>query len=1116
MMLSMLAVHIAQAAPPERPNVILILCDDLGVNDIGAYTYPSTASPYPASGPAPVNNSGFNPLLPANWAWNTSTQSSRTPNIDQLGAEGIRLTSFYAASPVCSPSRAAVMTGSYPKRVDINRVYFPDSARGLHPDEITLPELLKLRGYATGMVGKWHLGDRKDFLPTRHGFDRYVGLLYSNDMWVGNYRSQGWADMNLMDQDSPSAPVTTATGGVITNPVDTFAEQSYLLEALTEAALGFIDQQHTANKPFFLYVAPHVPHTPCIPHPDFAGGSGLGTYADVVIELDHRIGQLMQKLKELNIENETLVIFTSDNGPWVTRYQSQTDESGTLKSLLPENTAGSAYPFRGYKHETWEGGQRIPFFAKFPGVIPSGSSTDQVAAHFDLYTTIAAWAGAPLPADGRVMDGQDLRPLLTSPTTATSPHDFFVYYDSGVNTPQGILDDGWKLRLGKLYNLSTDLQESVDVDNTTVEATLDGKMNTFHSALLNKARDEGAQKTLSIELDTNTVMVPENGTATVRIRLSSPATTTVTLSRKLGDTDLTADPTTLPFTTTNWNQWQTVTFSGAPDVDEENGGALFRASSPSTNLRELFILEQDANQPAVIRTETDGSTEVTEGGATDQYELALSVSPTDTVYVNLQPGAQLIANGTATSSTLEFTPVNWMTPQTVTVSATDDFVLEGPHSDLLSHTVQSNDIRYQGFYLSDLQVAITDNEPGTDAPNQPGVANDLVLWLRDPETHYTSGTWNDASGHGHHVSDLTVDATYGSHSSRVTLNPSTGLFAGQSVAAVQIGDNGLMASPDLLEEASGFTDLTLLALYQASVLDGETRPVGIGSSTVNGPGANRFYLATDASLRFDDGNNTGTASHHPTRLILRASRLSNSTVTDWIHSGSGWVQNIASTSSNSSGGLSVTSSERLYLGELASPAGNDRSTSVNQYVQILVYRSALSDAQIQAIGTWMMAHPDGLDTTDTSPAANWRRHFFASPDNSGPAADDQDYDADGESNVYERASGDDPTLSSTAPRPKAVIVEVEGIPYPGIRYTRLRQGASTIPGEYLSQGIRYDTRWGHSLEPPDWSTVHAGWVLHGVPIPSADGLTETVTLYRTQALPVGQSYFQKLDVEPVP
>jgi len=605
MILSLWMVCLVHAAPPERPNILLILCDDLGLNDVGAYTYPSTASPYPSSGPAPVNNSVFTPLIPANWAWNAATQTSRTPNIDQLGTEGIRLTSFYAASPVCSPSRAAVLTGSYPKRVDINRVYYPGAGKGLHPDEVTLAELLKIRGYATGMAGKWHLGDHRDFLPTRHGFDRYIGLLYSNDMWVGNYRTRGWADLNLMDQEVPSAPVSTATGGTITNPVDTLTEQSYLLEVITEASLTFIEQQHTAGKPFFLYYAPHAPHTPCVPHPDFAGNSGLGTYADVVLELDHRIGQLMQKLKDLDIENETLVIFTSDNGPWVTRYGSQTDESGTLKRLLPENTAGSAYPFRGYKHETWEGGQRVPFFAKFPGVIPAASTSDGVAAHFDLFTTIAAWAGAPLPTDGRILDGQDLRPLLTNPSTTSSPHDFFVYYDSNVDSPHGILDNGWKLRQGKLYHLNTDLQESTAVDNEAVQTALEGKLNRFHTALLSHDRTQGKAQTVSIEVENPTVVVPENGTGALRIRLSGSATTTVTLSRKLGDTDLTVDPTTLTFTPSNWNKWQTVTFSAAPDADDENGGALFRATAPSMNLRELFILEQDASQPSALRTESN-------------------------------------------------------------------------------------------------------------------------------------------------------------------------------------------------------------------------------------------------------------------------------------------------------------------------------------------------------------------------------------------------------------------------------------------------------------------------------------------------------------------------------
>lgn len=270
----------------------------------------------------------------------------------------------------------------------------------------------------------------------------------------------------------------------------------------------------------------------------------------------------------------------------------------------------------------------MPFLARYPGLIPAGQETDEVAAHFDLYTTIAAWAGVSTPADGRVIDGLDVRPVLTS--GAASPHDFFAYYDSNNSNPQAIRDDDWKLRLGKLYDLPVDIQESIDVNNPTVESILGGKLSAFDSSLKSNSRSTASSKSVSIELSTNTATVPVNGTATIDVRLSGPANTTVQIAYFMGDTDFSLQSASLlVFTTGNWNSWQTVSFTCADDADPATDGALFRATSSATNLREIFLLEGSAAPPTpgYVLQQSDGTTEVIEGGSGDSIFLSLTSQP---------------------------------------------------------------------------------------------------------------------------------------------------------------------------------------------------------------------------------------------------------------------------------------------------------------------------------------------------------------------------------------------------------------------------------------------------------------------------------------------------------
>lgn len=423
------------AAPAPKPNVIVIFTDDQGYGDLGCYGSPNI----------------------------------ETPNIDRLASEGIRFTSFYAAL-FCAPSRAQLLTGSYAARVGHARNPAPNAAFGLHPAEITVAELLKGAGYATMCIGKWHLGDAPEFLPTRQGFDQYFGLPFSNDMWryhpnmpprenedalmkatreraaytgyagQGNYYRPGAGFPNDL-------PLMRGEKVIETNP-----DQRQLTTRYTEAALQFIEAQR--EKPFFLYLAHNMPHVPLFVSEKFAGKSARGLYGDVMMEIDWSVGQITAKLRELGLDERTLVIYTSDNGPW----------------LGYGIDGGSAGPLREGKGTTWEGGMRVPAIFRWPGKIPAGGRTDAIAANFDLLPTVARFAGATPPAE-RKIDGRDLGPLLTG-QTPRGPHEFFHYTGGSMEgrvNYRGIRDARWKLVVeagedGKLaptelYDLGADISE---------------------------------------------------------------------------------------------------------------------------------------------------------------------------------------------------------------------------------------------------------------------------------------------------------------------------------------------------------------------------------------------------------------------------------------------------------------------------------------------------------------------------------------------------------------------------------------------------------------------------------------------------------------------------------
>jgi len=354
-----LAVSLAAfAAAADKPNIVILFADDLGYGDLGCFGHPTI----------------------------------RTPNLDRMAAEGQKWTQFYAAASVCTPSRAALMTGRLPIRSGMcgkRRVLFPDSVGGLPAEEITLAEALKKQGYATACVGKWHLGHLPPYLPTRNGFDQYFGIPYSNDMKM-------WDDRTKM------APLMRDE-----EVIEVPADQTTLTKRYTAEALQFI--RANKDRPFFLYFPHTFPHVPLFCSKDFAGKSPRGLFGDVVEELDWSVGQVLDVLRELKLDGRTLVVFTSDNGPW----------------LIMKLNGGSAGLLREGKGCTYEGGMREPTLFWWPGRIKPGSVVTDLGSTMDLFTTSLALAGAEAPGD-RVLDGVDLSPALFG--TGKSPRETMFYY----------------------------------------------------------------------------------------------------------------------------------------------------------------------------------------------------------------------------------------------------------------------------------------------------------------------------------------------------------------------------------------------------------------------------------------------------------------------------------------------------------------------------------------------------------------------------------------------------------------------------------------------------------------------------------------------------------------
>lgn len=335
----------------------------------------------------------------------------KTPNIDRMAAEGVRFTHFLAAQPISGASRAGLLTGCYPNRIGFAGAPGPDSDYGIHPDEMTMGELLKQKGYSTAIYGKWHLGDARQFLPLQNGFDEYYGLPYSNDMWP--FHPQQGEVFNFPD-------LPTYNGNEV---VGYNTDQSQFTTDYTTRTVNFIKKNK--NKPFFIYLAHSMPHVPLAVSDKFKGKSEQGLYGDVMMELDWSVGEVLKALREQGLEENTLIVLTSDNGPW-TNYG---------------NHAGSAGGLREAKATTFDGGNRIPCVMYWKGVTQSGTSCNKLASNIDLFPTLADISGAPLPQ--RKIDGVSLLPLIKGEKDA-NPRESFVYYYNK-NDLEAVTDGMFKL-----------------------------------------------------------------------------------------------------------------------------------------------------------------------------------------------------------------------------------------------------------------------------------------------------------------------------------------------------------------------------------------------------------------------------------------------------------------------------------------------------------------------------------------------------------------------------------------------------------------------------------------------------------------------------------------------
>ena len=397
LLLSLFYCKMAQTA--ELPNIVVIFIDDMGYADIGPF----------------------------------GAKAYATPNLDRMASEGRRFTDFHVSSAVCSASRAALITGCYHERVGFSGALGPGANIGLSANEVTLAEICKQKNYATTCIGKWHLGHHPKFLPTNHGFDSYYGLPYSNDMWP-NHPEELAKRAASREVKSGYPPLPLIENTKIIDAEVTGEDQTQLTTNYTERAVAFI-RQHRAE-PFLIYLPHSMVHVPLYVSSKFAGKSGAGLFGDVVMEVDWSVGQILDTLKEVGVDEKTLVIFTTDNGPW----------------LSYGDHAGSAFPHREGKGTAWEGGIRVPTLMRWPTKIPAGTTCDELACTVDILPTVASMIGSELPK--HKIDGHDIMPLMVRTAGAVSPHETLPCYYAN-DELQAVRDPRWKLILPHQYRTLT-------------------------------------------------------------------------------------------------------------------------------------------------------------------------------------------------------------------------------------------------------------------------------------------------------------------------------------------------------------------------------------------------------------------------------------------------------------------------------------------------------------------------------------------------------------------------------------------------------------------------------------------------------------------------------------
>ena len=447
----------ARAEGSRKPNFIIIFTDDQGYQDLGVFGSPKI----------------------------------KTSNIDQMAKEGMRFTDFYSGASVCTPSRAALLTGCYPERVGGLGVLFPHQNKGLNPEETTIAGMLKGIGYATACVGKWHLGHLKEFLPTSHGFDSYYGIPYSNDMWIDPNMKLA-KDIKLLEgmtlegitgqTDKKKRKMNLVPLMRNEEVIEYPADQNTLTKRYTEEAIKFITNNR--DRPFFLYMPHTMPHIPLYASPEFEGKSDAGLYGDCIEEIDWSVGQIIKTLKKQGIDKNTFIVYTSDNGPWNLKG----NDTDKVKGNMNRRIGGSALPLRGYKFQRWEGGMREPTVMWWPGRIPAGKECHEIAGTIDILPTIAALSGAKLPE--KKIDGKSIIPLIEGREGARTPHKAYFYRTEAVRS------GNWKLKKNELFDLSKDVSESKNVaqHNPEVVARLKKLLDDHRRELKKNKRPCGLAK----------------------------------------------------------------------------------------------------------------------------------------------------------------------------------------------------------------------------------------------------------------------------------------------------------------------------------------------------------------------------------------------------------------------------------------------------------------------------------------------------------------------------------------------------------------------------------------------------------------------------------------------